>query len=61
MALRVPELEFVDPFGGANDLAKGVLRTPVDPRQSFDDDSAAHDARRTFRGATGLPYRTGNR
>ena len=38
MALRVPELEFVDPFGGANDLAKGVLRTPVDPRQSFDDD-----------------------
>ena len=34
MALRVPELEFVDPFGGANDLAKGVLRTPVDPRQS---------------------------
>ena len=38
MALRVPELEFVDPFGGVNDLAKGVLRTPVDPRQSFDDD-----------------------
>ena len=38
MALRVPDLEFVDPFGGANDLAKGVLRTPVDPRQSFDDD-----------------------
>jgi len=38
MALRVPELEFVDPFGGASDLAKGVLRTPVDPRQSFDDD-----------------------
>ncbi len=38
MALRVPDLQFVDPFGGANDLAKGVLRTPVDPRQSFDDD-----------------------
>lgn len=38
MALRVPDLEFVDPFNGANDLAKGVLRTPVDPRQSFDDD-----------------------
>ena len=38
MALRVPDLEFVDPFGGVNDLAKGVLRTPVDPRQSFDDD-----------------------
>ncbi|BDR53877.1 CCA tRNA nucleotidyltransferase [Bombiscardovia nodaiensis] len=38
MALRVPQLEFVDPFGGASDLAKQVLRTPVDPRQSFDDD-----------------------
>lgn len=38
MALRVPDMEFVDPFAGANDLAKGVLRTPVDPRQSFDDD-----------------------
>ena len=38
MALRVPQLEFVDPFGGASDLAKGVLRTPVDPYQSFDDD-----------------------
>lgn len=38
MALRVPDLEFVDPFGGANDLAKGVLRTPVDPQQSFEDD-----------------------
>ena len=38
MALRVPSLEFVDPFGGASDLSKGILRTPVDPRQSFDDD-----------------------
>ncbi|MCI1832867.1 MAG: CCA tRNA nucleotidyltransferase [Bifidobacterium sp.] len=38
MALRVPDLEFVDPFAGAGDLSKGVLRTPVDPRQSFDDD-----------------------
>ncbi|MDO4912961.1 MAG: CCA tRNA nucleotidyltransferase [Bifidobacteriaceae bacterium] len=38
MALRVPELEFVDPFNGASDLAKGVLRTPVQPEQSFDDD-----------------------
>ncbi|MFT8705139.1 CCA tRNA nucleotidyltransferase [Bifidobacterium aquikefiricola] len=38
MALRVPSLEFVDPFGGASDLGKKVLRTPVDPEQSFDDD-----------------------
>ena len=34
----MPDLQFVDPFGGASDLSKGVLRTPVDPRQSFDDD-----------------------
>lgn len=38
MALRVPQLEFVDPFGGVNDLQKQVLRTPIDPYQSFDDD-----------------------
>lgn len=38
MALRVPQLEFVDPYSGAADLVKGVLRTPVDPRQSFADD-----------------------
>ncbi len=38
MAVRVPELMFVDPFDGLGDLARRVLRTPVDPRRSFDDD-----------------------
>ncbi len=38
MAVRVPDLVFVDPFDGLADLALRVLRTPVDPRQSFDDD-----------------------
>ncbi|WP_456845196.1 CCA tRNA nucleotidyltransferase [Cellulomonas sp. P5_C6] len=38
MAVRVPELTFVDPFDGLTDLAAGILRTPVAPRQSFDDD-----------------------
>ncbi len=38
MAIRLPELTFVDPFDGLHDLARGVLRTPVDPRQSFADD-----------------------
>ncbi len=38
MAVRLPELEFVDPFDGLADLARGTLRTPVSSRQSFDDD-----------------------
>ncbi|GIG26601.1 CCA tRNA nucleotidyltransferase [Cellulomonas denverensis] len=38
MAIRLPDLTFVDPFDGLRDLARRVLRTPVDPRQSFDDD-----------------------
>jgi poly(A) polymerase len=38
MAIRLPDLTFVDPFDGLRDLALGVLRTPVDPAQSFDDD-----------------------
>jgi poly(A) polymerase len=38
MAVRMPSLEFVDPFDGLADLARRVLRTPVAPTQSFDDD-----------------------
>jgi poly(A) polymerase len=38
MAVRVPDLTFVDPFDGLADLARGVLRTPVAPERSFDDD-----------------------
>lgn len=38
MAVRLPQLVFVDPFDGLRDLALGVLRTPVTPEQSFDDD-----------------------
>jgi len=38
MAVRLPELTFVDPFDGLTDLARQVLRTPVAARQSFDDD-----------------------
>src|SRR5699024_3966967 len=33
MALRLPDLVFVDPFNGLSDLAAGVLRTPVGPEQ----------------------------
>ncbi|AEG45683.1 CCA tRNA nucleotidyltransferase [Isoptericola variabilis] len=38
MAVRLPELTFVDPFGGLEDLARRVLRTPIAPERSFDDD-----------------------
>ena len=38
MALRLPDLQLVDPCGGFEDLCAGVLRTPVTAVQSFDDD-----------------------
>ena len=38
MALALPEPELIDPFGGAADLAAKVLRTPLDPLESFSDD-----------------------
>lgn len=38
MAIRLPDLTFVDPFGGLADLAQRQLRTPVSAAQSFDDD-----------------------
>ncbi|HEY4927738.1 MAG TPA: CCA tRNA nucleotidyltransferase [Acidimicrobiales bacterium] len=38
MALRLPELELIDPFGGLVDLAERRLRTPLDPEVSFADD-----------------------
>lgn len=38
MAVRLPEKEALDPFGGLEDLKARVLRTPVDPEDSFADD-----------------------
>lgn len=38
MALRLPSLELVDPFGGVRDLHAGILRTPGAPEDSFSDD-----------------------
>ena len=38
MALALPDLELVDPFGGLGDLAAGRLRTPLSPEESFSDD-----------------------
>jgi poly(A) polymerase len=38
MALRLPDPELIDPFGGVADLAAGRLRTPLGPDVSFSDD-----------------------
>lgn len=38
MAVRLPDLEFVDVHGGLDDLADRTLRTPIGPDVSFGDD-----------------------
>jgi poly(A) polymerase len=38
VALRLPDLAAVDPYGGLADLAAEVLRTPLAPEISFSDD-----------------------
>lgn len=38
MAIRLPDRKALDPFDGVDDLAKKLLRTPVDPKASFNDD-----------------------
>ena len=38
MAVRCPDREFVDPYGGVVDLAHRLLRTPGTPEDSFSDD-----------------------
>lgn len=38
MALRLPSLELVDPYGGAADLEAGLIRTPGRAEDSFSDD-----------------------
>jgi poly(A) polymerase len=38
MALTLPEVKLVDPCNGFEDLLAGVLRTPIEPEISFQDD-----------------------
>jgi poly(A) polymerase len=38
MALRLPDVELIDPYGGVDDLAARRLRTPLAPDESFSDD-----------------------
>ena len=38
LAVRLPELEFVDLFDGVTDLSRRLIRTPREPELSFSDD-----------------------
>ncbi len=38
MAIALPEVQIIDPFGGLSDLAQGRLRTPLSPEVAFGDD-----------------------
>ncbi len=38
MALRLPEAELIDPFGGLPHMAQSILSTPLSPEVSFSDD-----------------------
>lgn len=55
MAVRLPALEPVDPFGGMKDLSKRRLRTPIEPEASFRDDPLR--MLRAFRFASQLDFK----
>jgi len=38
LAIKVPDAQMVDPFGGLADLARRVLTTPTSPEKTFADD-----------------------
>ncbi|MFV0464161.1 MAG: CCA tRNA nucleotidyltransferase [Nostocoides sp.] len=54
MALRLPDLTFLDPYAGLSDLARGVLRTPSAPEVSFGDDPLRMMRAARFRAQLGL-------
>jgi len=38
IAVQLPEQQAIDPFDGVTDIHAAILRTPIDPRDSFTDD-----------------------
>ena len=54
MAVSLPDHEFTDPYGGLDDLAARIIRTPGTPQESFGDDPAADAAGGPVRRAAAL-------
>lgn len=59
MALSLPGLVLVDPFGGVGDLAASKLRTPLSPEESFSDDPLRMLRAARFRAGYGLEPEAG--